>query len=191
MGVSCLIVIIPQFIASRVNQKSETPKLEIEPFSVPAYFARMEKATLDILQKQEPIDKTIILWWGLDGLRLNEDGTLEWISRKKPKLVNQDISYQMCQSSQPIQTGFQQARWVDQAQSTRAQIEELMMRNAALQNQEAQNMQNAAIIGMLSPPMMPGYIGYSPYMQPPYMQSAFASPLTQRCYNPWYPNPWP
>lgn len=183
LGVSCLIVIIPHFIVSRVNRGNDTPKLEIAPFSFPAYFDRMEQAALEILENQEPVDQTIILWWGLDGLRLNEDGTLEWISRKKTKPVNQDISYQMCQSIQPNQAGLQQARWTDQTQSTRTKIEELMMRNVALQNQAAQYMQNTAMIGMLSPPIMPGYIGYSPYMQLPYIQSAFSSPLTQCCCN--------
>lgn len=183
IGVSCLIVFLPRFIASKVNRKNDTPKLEIEPFSIPAYFDRMEQAALEILEKQEPIDRTIILWWGLDGLRLNEDGTSEWISRKKPEPVNQNISYQMCQSVPPIQTGLQQTRWADQTQSTRAQIEELMMRNVALQNQATQYAQCAAMMSILSPPIMPVYPYYSPYMQPPYLQSAVASPLTQCCCN--------
>lgn len=183
LGVSCLIVFIPQFIASRLNRENDTPKLEIEPFSATAYFDRMEKATLDILEKQEPVDKTIILWWGLGGLRLNEDGTLEWISRKKPKPVNQDIHYQMCQSIQSIPYGLQQARWTDQMQSAQARIDELRVQNVALQNQAKQYMQNAAIIGMLTPPMTPACQYYSPYMQPPYLQSALAFPLTQCCCN--------
>lgn len=189
IGVSCLIVIIPQFIASKVNRKNDTPKLEIEPFSVTEYFDRMEQATLDIMEKQEPIDQTIILWWGLDGLRLNEDGTSEWISRKKPNPVMQNVFYQPCQS---IQADVEsQLRLHSQTQSTRAQIEELMMRNAALQNQATQYMQSMAILNQLAPTMMPAYPYYSPYMQPPYLQSAFASPLTQCCCNYGSMAPWP
>lgn len=179
IGVSCLIVIIPQFIASRVNRGNDTPKLEIAPFGVPACFDRMEQATLDILEKQEPIDQTIILWWGLDGLRLNEDRTLEWISRKKQKPVNQDISYQMCQSI----ALFPQFDMLQSTQATREQLFELKMQsdmanfNIAMQ-QQMQGI-NSALQSYVVP--MPGYMGYLPYMQPPYMQSAFASPLTQCC----------
>lgn len=189
IGVSCLIVIIPQFIANKVNRENDIPKLEIEPFSISEYFDRMEQAALDILEKQEPVDKIIILWWGLDGLRLNEDGTLEWISRKKQKPVNQDISYQMCQSIMPLPQ-------FDMSQSTQATREQFLalkmqsdMANFNIAMQQQMQGINSALQSYVVP--MPGYIGYSPYMQPPYLQSAFMSPLTQRCYNPWYPNPWP
>ena len=57
-----------------------------DPFVVSEYYDQMEKAALDILEQQEPVDQTIILWWGLDGLRLNEDGTLEWVNRRKPSM---------------------------------------------------------------------------------------------------------
>lgn len=64
-----------------------------EPFSVAEYMDRIDRAQVEILSNQKPVDQTIILWWGLDGLRLNEDGTLEWITRKKempkpPKTVD-------------------------------------------------------------------------------------------------------
>lgn len=172
IGAFCLIVLLPQFIFSKVKRVNDTPKLEIEPFSVTEYFDRMEQTAINILEKQEPVDQTIILWWGLDGIRLNENGTLEWISRKKPNPVTRNIFYQPCQS---IQT------WPDQSQSTRAQIEELMNRNASLQIQVTQPMQNAAMISMLSPPITPAYPCYSLCMQLTYLQSSLASPLTQ-CY---------
>lgn len=179
----CIVKFLPKFIERKINKWSDIPKFEIEPFSVTEYFDRMEQVALDILEKQEPVGKTIILWWGLDGLRLNENGTLEWISRKKPKPVMQNVFYQPCQS---IQADVEsQLRIHSQTQSTRAQIEELMMRNAALQNQATQYMRNAAIFNQLAPPIMPVYPYYSPYMQPPYLQSAFSSPLTQCCCNYW------
>lgn len=56
----------------------------MDEFSVMKYFDRMDQALEDILQKQRPVDKTVILWWGLDGLTLDENGDLKWISRKRP-----------------------------------------------------------------------------------------------------------
>lgn len=69
-----------------------------KPFVVSEYLARIEKASLDILESREPTDKIIILWWGLDGLRLNEDGSLEWVSRKRPEKA---VFYQPRQTIRP------------------------------------------------------------------------------------------
>lgn len=109
-------------------------------FSVSEYLSRIERAYLDILEGLEPVSKAITLWLGLDGLRLNEDGTMEWVSRKKPA---ESVFYQSCQSIRPIQTGLQQARWADQTQSTRAQMEALMSQCQILQMQSWQSMQMA------------------------------------------------
>lgn len=49
------------------------------------YYKRMESISLDILENQKPLDYTIILWWGFDGLELDENDNLKWISRKKEK----------------------------------------------------------------------------------------------------------
>ena len=75
-------------------------------FGVYEYLSRIENATLEIEENKKPADPVIVLWWGLDGLRLNQDGSMEWISRKKPKPVNQNVSYQPCQAIHPIQTGM-------------------------------------------------------------------------------------
>lgn len=112
-------------------------------FSISEYLSRIERAHLDILEGLEPVSKDITLWIGLDGLRLNEDGTMEWVSRKKPV---ENVVYQPCQSVRPIQTGLQQAIWADQTQSTRARIEELMAQNSALQMQSWKNMQMANVL---------------------------------------------
>ena len=101
-----------------------------EPYFVSKYLSRIEAAHLDILESIIPIEKTVILWWGLDGLQLNEDGTMKWVSRKK-KRSPESVSFQSCQSIQPIQTSMlHQALWDDQAQCTRNRIEAL---NAAIQ----------------------------------------------------------
>lgn len=63
----------------------------------PEYFSRerMTKTPAQILEEQENFilelqeekekreQYEIVLWWGLDGLKLNNDGTSEWISRRK------------------------------------------------------------------------------------------------------------
>lgn len=56
-------------------------------FSTSKYLEVIEKAHLSILEEQENREPYIItLWWGLDGVRLNDAGEVEWISRrKKPK----------------------------------------------------------------------------------------------------------
>lgn len=52
------------------------------PFMVSAYLARMEKVHLDLLKEHQPVDGTITLWLGLDGLQIAPDGASEWIRRE-------------------------------------------------------------------------------------------------------------
>lgn len=150
-------------------QKEQLPE-HLEPFVISEYYARTEQAALDILETQEPVDQTIVLWWGLDGLRLNEDGTLEWVSRKKPKSketthtylncrtqntsLEQQISMQMGQMRQQInQPMAQMTAQIDQ------QINSLRAQNGGLERQMIQNLRAAAVISLLP---MPGYMGYRP-----------------------------
>jgi len=139
-------------------------------FFVSEYLSKMERAALDILEHQEPVDQTIILWWGLDGLRLNEDGELEWVSRKKPKLINQNVSYQPCQCITPMPQ-------YTMCQIPQEQIDALEYQNTMLQRQAAQTAQNMMIVNSLA-----GYYKYSPWMQSPYQ-----SQMTQCCCNVWSP----
>lgn len=117
------------------------------------YYARTERAALDILEQQEPVDKTIILWWGLDGLRLNEDGTLEWVSKRKPKPVQEDVFYQPFQSIQAY----------NQTQSTRASIDALMAQNVSLQMQAYQAQQIAQLINSMQQCCVQYPAQYPPY----------------------------
>lgn len=117
-------------------------------FSVPEYFDRMEKASLEILGAREPIDKTITLWWGLDGIQLSEDGTSKWVSRRKESVEN--VFYQPCQSIQwtlpyamPFESGTFRYSFTDQTQSTRAQIDALMAQCTVSQVQLWQSSQMA------------------------------------------------
>lgn len=105
--------------------------VKVEPFIVSDYLEEMDRALVDILQKQEPVDQIIILWWGLDGLTLDENGELKWISRKKPKPVNQNVSYQpqqgICQSPAGIINDLQYQNTYCQTQaSPQAQIANLI-----------------------------------------------------------------
>lgn len=140
LPVATIICLLHYLVNGRPFETRE-PLEAIEPFVASEYFSRMEKAALDILEAQEPIDQTIILWWGLDGLRLNEDGTLEWVSRKKKPV--ETTPYQMCQFIQSIQSSVFSA---DQIQCTRVQIDALMAKNTALQMQAWQSAQIANAI---------------------------------------------
>ena len=89
---------VGEWIRNLFIRKEENPGKAYKPFIVSEYYARIEKAALDILGDQKPADQTITLWLGLDGLRMNKDGSSEWISRKKPGPVNQGVFCQPMQS---------------------------------------------------------------------------------------------
>ena len=71
------------------------PAIEpIEPFRVSDYYDRLIKATEDIARdrasaKSEPI----VLWLVLDGLQINEDGSLKWIHKDPPKKLDYICSH--------------------------------------------------------------------------------------------------
>lgn len=56
----------------------------VDPFEASAYLDRMEAVHLSIQETAQPVDWTITLWLGLDGLRIDPDGTAEWIRRSGP-----------------------------------------------------------------------------------------------------------
>lgn len=106
------------------------------------YWERMGTAEaeywkqLEILEKKESADQAVVLWWGLDGLTLDENGELKWISRKKPKPVNQNVFYQPCQS-----VLYGDNKIIDRAdmcQCTQEKIDEPMLRKTALEIQAQQ-----------------------------------------------------
>lgn len=132
------------FIWGKNERSFENEKIELaKPYSTSEYFARIEQTAIDILEEQKPIDRTIVLWWGMDGIRLNEDGTLEWISRKKPSPVARGT---FCQPFQPIKSIATGSLLVGQMQSTRAQIDALIAQSTALQMQSWQSAQMENVI---------------------------------------------
>lgn len=81
-------------IRSLFHKEEHAPE-ETENFhSVSQYLADMEKALLELLEERPPKDRAITLWWGLDGLRLNENGSIETVSRRKQTPI-QPISASM------------------------------------------------------------------------------------------------
>lgn len=124
-------------------QKEQLPE-HLEPFVISEYYARTEQAALDILETQEPVDQTIILWWGLDGLRLNEDGTMEWVSRRKPKPGQRNEFGQLRQSIPAHNPDL-----LTQTQSTRASIDALMAQNENLRMQALHAQQTMQLMNSL------------------------------------------
>lgn len=48
------------------------------------YYDLLERTVLEIQEERERAPKYFLtLWWGLDGFQEREDGTWEWISRRK------------------------------------------------------------------------------------------------------------
>lgn len=152
--IGMLVAIIICLLYYMINERpyEREPLEPAEPFVVSEYYDRMEKAALDILEAQEPVDQTIILWWGLDGLRLNEDGATEWISRKKSETVSTSVLYQPCRSITPPPQ-------YDMGQSTQAKIDALMAQNVQLQVQAQQAEQSGQMINALQSYVVqrPGY----------------------------------
>ena len=159
IGMSVAIIICT--LIYLINERPyESKQLEPpEPFVVSEYYDRMEQVALDILENQEPVDQTIILWCGLDGLRLNEDGTLEWVSRRKTKPVQENVFYQLCQSAPAYNPDL-----LAQMQNTRSSINALMAQNTSLQMQALQAQQTAQVINSLQqccvqyPAQYPNYL---------------------------------
>lgn len=74
----------------RYNTGCSSAELEATEFCVADYLDRIEAAAIRLWEEQEPLDTTITLWWGLDGLKRSENGKLEWVNRareKSPKTV--------------------------------------------------------------------------------------------------------
>ena len=74
---------IGEWIVNLFSGKTNELEEYCTPFCVSEYFSRVEQYNLEIQEERRAVDKIIILWWGLDGLRLNENGSLEWISRSQ------------------------------------------------------------------------------------------------------------
>lgn len=146
-------------------------------YSISDYYGRMEKYQLSLQAEKESREPyLLILWWGFDGLRLNEDDTTEWISRR-PTPKQTEIKHQ---SLNPLITQISQSA----CQSTSAQIASLQSQMQQCMNTAAQMQQYQNIINALHPasyPAYPTYYGASQYT-PNYNHYYYGFP-TMGCQN--------
>lgn len=173
-GISTIAIFISLIVENRNKKKRiqlETNQLVsyISDFSVSKYMGRIEKYGIEIMsERQKETNYQIILWIGIDGLRLNDDGTTEWIRREKETEKPISISYSQCQS---MNWNAMQLPYSECQQST---INQLEAQNHMLQMQIQMNIQSANAI-------------YPTYIQNPYyyrnIQQCCAIPLyNQGCY---------
>lgn len=69
-------------IQAILEKRAKGKELHSGPFD---YLDRLEKSQVEAMKKRKPVDEVIVLWFGLDGLQLNVDGSREWISRADEK----------------------------------------------------------------------------------------------------------
>lgn len=99
MAVLYILDLIKRKRIAEENEQIRRLMVKTEPFSVSKYYERMEKASVEIMNEREKEPVYIItLWAGLDGLRMNDDGTTEWIRREEDKPKPVSVSYSPCQS---------------------------------------------------------------------------------------------
>lgn len=121
---------------------SPTTPYTAKPFSPSEYLERFEKLNLEILEEREKQrnEYESILWVGLKGLKLNKDGTTEWIKRESSKPVKKKVDNQNTKSdiSRSIESSWKNM-------CTQRQIQAINNQIRALQRQQAQQIQNANI----------------------------------------------
>lgn len=136
------IVLISVVIKNKKEKKIEQKQFTyISNFSVSEYFGRIEQENIQILMERESRPPyQIVLWAGLDGLRLNNDGTSEWIRKdmEKPKPKN-DVFCSLPQLPYPTQYGIENT------------IPYLQSKIANLQMQNMLFLQNQYIINTIKP----------------------------------------
>lgn len=121
-------------------------------FSVSEYMGRMEAASIEIAKETEKEPKyQLVLWAGLDGLRLNDDGTSEWIRRGEEKPKRQNVS----PCSYPEAVFPAQCMIENSIPYLQRQINAMQMQNAITQ-------QNQYIINAFHP-LYPQYIQQQVY----------------------------
>lgn len=91
IGVLIAAVIVRDVWATRqLNQRYAVEyvltMIPHKKFSLAEYYEQIERAQTEILQERESEPKyEIILWWGLDGCKLDGHGNIVWISKRKKK----------------------------------------------------------------------------------------------------------
>lgn len=134
---------------------------KVEPFCTSDYLKRTIELS-DKLQheKEQSTNYRIVLWWGIDGLRLNANDSYEWIKKELQKYISipplypsmsgewyESMVQQTCCTSQ-----YQRLDSMLQCQQSR--IDELQMQNTMLQLQCAQQQQMQNMIDTIRPQMV-------------------------------------
>lgn len=151
----------------RIKKPKETerkPVAHVSDFSPSDYMGRIEKTAVEIMQEAQKRPKyQLVLWAGLDGLRLNEDGTSEWIRREEEKQKAVSVSY-----SPPQSVAWTPAFNCNQMQNVSCETQNRISQlQAQLQNLQFQQWQTQQMQSMSA---------YTPYYQPTYY-----SAVTQCC----------
>lgn len=144
---TCLAKSIIVVCEKRITHKSGIGDGSNFNFSHIDYLSRIE--TLCETLWQEPHEKyVLILWWGLDGLRLNENGTREWVNKAKPKPEPKE------DMANSIRNTYKRLSYYSMLQNccceTASRIRALETQNTCLKLQAAQMEQNRAIIDRLN-----------------------------------------
>lgn len=142
-----------------------------EEFFVLEYLERTEKLSAEIIRNREKqTDYSLTLWAGIDGLSLNEDGTMEWIRHEedeepKPSSVyyspTQHLDFSMVQS---WHSGTQEL-CSSACQAPYNQIQVLQSQLQACCVQQQMQAQYSQIINALRSPACLQYPFYYPTIQ--------------------------
>lgn len=144
-------------------------------FSVSEYLGRTEKTNTEIALEQEKQPKyQLVLWLVVDGLRLNEDGTTEWIQREEEKPKSMSASYQPPQQRldfsmmQSTRSTMQALLYNSGCQNTASQIDQqIQTLHSQIQSryiEQQQQAQYALLINMIN--QQQSYPRYHQYMPP-------------------------
>lgn len=117
-----------------IKDKIRKDILGEKKWSVTDYLSRMEKAW-DKIQKERPEPYKLTLWLGQNGLRLNDDGTTEWVKKEEKKRLQYDPAggqggagttcYVSVQQSEMVKEQIEQNKEILKVLGGNAEVEEL------------------------------------------------------------------
>lgn len=166
IGMLTLVAILSAIfwlISSMFNEPDDMPCMSRvayayeQPFSLSDYYKRKEQLLLELERERATTPYQITLWFGLNGIRVNSNGTFDWISRKEinftkcAHFVNNDNSEWTPQATEKVKTVLL-TQQICQLHSTEndSQINQLNMAMEQASFQERQYLQNKAILNSVS-----------------------------------------
>lgn len=183
--VTCILgtmIIISYFVLLKRRKKEKEKHIKKVEFSVSDYIARRERECLKLLEEREREGPYIItLWLGLDGLRLNTDGTTEWVKRTAKKDTTTEIQNRGCRTLPDfVLNDMQNCSGTITCAHTESRTLETLIRSNIQSQTQALQLQNLQMqLAMLSAkPAVPVYLAYS--CVSPYLGGY------NPCYNPYY-----